>query len=244
MLGLDCPTPSEFELHMTTRGLRKTLAHTPSPKLPVTPSMLRDLHSRLDLDNGRDLACWVGFLFLFFSFMRSSNLVPRSRPTFDPAKQLTIGDVTITTSGLVLRARWSKTIQFWERELEIPLAALPNSPLCPVRAYQRLRSLVPGGSSDPAISYSQNGAVHALTKPMLETKFKQIIGSLGYTESKFSLHSFRRGGCTWAYLAGVPKELLARHGDWRSDAITVYLALPTSYMFDVTRKMSIALDSL
>ena len=36
-------------------------------------------------------------------------------------------------------------------------------------------------------------------------------------------HSFRRGGATWAFQAGIPGELIQICGDWASDAYKRYL---------------------
>ena len=45
--------------------------------------------------------------------------------------------------------------------------------------------------------------------------------------------SFRRGGATFAFKAGVPFELIRLHGDWHSDAYLRYLK------FDMTQKLSV-----
>ena len=39
----------------------------------------------------------------------------------------------------------------------------------------------------------------------------------------FTGHSFRRGGATWAFQAGIPGELIQICGDWASDAYKRYL---------------------
>jgi hypothetical protein len=46
----------------------------------------------------------------------------------------------------------SKTIQFGERLLIIPIVAIPGSSLCPVKAYLNMVKLVPAVNDAPAYS--------------------------------------------------------------------------------------------
>ncbi|CAC5422080.1 unnamed protein product [Mytilus coruscus] len=65
-------------------------------------------------------------------------------------------------------------------------------------------------------------------------KLRDILEMCGLDSSKFSSHSFRRGGATWAFHSKVPSELIQFHGDWRSNAYKVYLE------FDLHDKLSIS----
>jgi hypothetical protein len=44
---------------------------------------------------------------------------------------------------LIFYICWSKTIQCGERTLYIPLVEIPNSSLCPVKAYINMITLIP-----------------------------------------------------------------------------------------------------
>ena len=61
-----------------------------------------------------------------------------------------------------------------------------------------------------------------------------MISKTGRDPQLYSLHSFRRGGCTWAFKAGVPTDLSQHHGDWSSDCYKIYLA------FDFKEKLSVS----
>ena len=78
------------------------------------------------------------FLVAFFSFLRISSLVPYKLSEIgDPrACYLTPSSVTSTAQGVLLRITHTKTIQFREWVLEIPLPRIPGSPLCPVTALE------------------------------------------------------------------------------------------------------------
>jgi hypothetical protein len=68
----------------------------------------------------------------------------------------------------------------------------------------------------------------------LQTLSQRYPGLIGDVK-KYSAHSLRRGGATAAWLAGVPREVLAVHGRWRSDAADEYLVAGTSQKLLVTR---------
>ena len=52
-----------------------------------------------------------------------------------------------------------------------------------------------------------------------------LIRKICFKPDNFSSHSFRRGGTSYAFKAGVPADLIQLHEDWRSDAYMKYLVL-------------------
>ena len=82
---------------------------------------------------------------------RKSNMVPNSGADLDPHKQLLRQDVKVFSNLLVcFFIKWSKTNQFSNRLLKIPLAAIPGSVLCPVTAYHNMVKLNPASETGPA----------------------------------------------------------------------------------------------
>ena len=75
-----------------------------------------------------------------------ANIVTRSRQCVDPSRHLTRRDIATNQHGLIVTFKCTKTLQFGERKLHIPLVRLPGSPLCPVSAYHRMIRLVPASS--------------------------------------------------------------------------------------------------
>ena len=51
------------------------------------------------------------YLTAFFSFLRISNLVPRTIAAFSPLKQLTRGDIFFALPGVHVLIKWSKTME-------------------------------------------------------------------------------------------------------------------------------------
>ena len=63
-----------------------------------------------------------------------------------------------------------------------------------------------------------------MTKTIFVEQFRRLLVSAGVPDPHaFTGHSFRRGGASWAFQAGVPGELIQVCGDWASDAYKKYL---------------------
>ena len=136
---------------------------------------------------------WSIFLFAFLLMSRKSNLVPVSSRRFDKSRQLCRGDVQEFPNYLLVHFRWTKTIQFGNRTLIIPLLAMPSSNFCPVRAYHNMCNLNPGSPTSPAFVVNVNGNTCALNYVQFQRKLKSLIHEIGLDPNLFSSHSFRRG---------------------------------------------------
>ncbi len=53
--------------------------------------------------------------------------------------------------------------------------------------------------------------------------FKLRMSSLGRDPAHYAGHSFRRGGCTALFMAGVPETIVQAHGRWKSLAYRRYI---------------------
>lgn len=145
--GLMNPLPTFFNLERTLRGIKRVKGDvTPSPKLAVTPDMLARIIGRLDLFNPGNMAFVAAALVAFFGFFRKANVCP-VKDTSNPALDLSPvrrNDFEFSSdSALVwVNLHKTKTIQFGQRILRVPLPAIPGSVLCPVTALRRLFSAV------------------------------------------------------------------------------------------------------
>ena len=64
-------------------------------------------------------------------------------------------------------------------------------------------------------------------------RFREVLNVLGLPAKDFASHSFSAGGgggggASFAFRAGLPLELIKILGDWRSDAVLLYLTVPLS----------------
>ncbi|XP_066921328.1 uncharacterized protein [Clytia hemisphaerica] len=66
----------------------------------------------------------------------------------------------------------------------------------------------------------------------------------GLSHRQYGSHSFRRGGATFALEAGVPLDSIAVMGDWKSDAMYLYLHMPLSQRLHAQHSISSYISSL
>ena len=71
-----------------------------------------------------------------------------------------------------------------------------------------------------------------------------ILSEFGVTSTLYGTHSFRRGGATFALEAGVPLDIISLLGDWKSDAMFLYLHMPLSQRLAAQQTMTAHLTSL
>ena len=57
---------------------------------------------------------------------------------------------------------------------------------------------------------------------------RSTLVSLGHPDKDYAGHSFRRGYACYGFQAGIPIELIKILGDWKSDAVLLYLTVPLS----------------
>ncbi|KAK3713260.1 hypothetical protein QZH41_010434, partial [Actinostola sp. cb2023] len=162
--------------------------------------------------------------FRFILMARLANIVPSSRFAFNYKRHLTRGDVAFADTGLLVTFKCTKTIQFGERLLQIPLLRIHGSPLCPVAAYSRMVQFLPANCRSAVFIMPFLGSYIPLTKRALVSSFRKHLAIAGVELShSYRGHSFRRGAASWAFSIGIPGEIIQIYGDWTSDAYKRYL---------------------
>ena len=223
LLALPFPATGS-ELRLVLRGIRRLKSRPPHQAAPITLSLLKDFFSLLDLTQPIDSVFWCLFLMAFYTLARKSNLVASSiAGRRRPNKQILRSDVQLSSAGLLVTFRWTKTMQDGSRPLVVPCVAVPGSILCPVQAFSNMLDRVPAPSHGAAFVLPHKHGVRPVTYKDFMLVLRCLIASLGLDPSKFSSHSFRHGGTTFAYRSGVPDQLIKVQGDWASDAYTRYL---------------------
>ncbi|RLF65967.1 MAG: hypothetical protein DRN30_03015 [Thermoplasmata archaeon] len=233
--GADHSAFGDLSVKLTMRGIGRTLCHTVKQALPITPIILVSMLDWLDLDDPLDATYWALFLICFFLFLRKSNIVPTSVRGFDAEKQFIRSDFQISKGVMLVNGKWSKTNQTGDRSGGLPVVSVTGSPLCPIVAFKRMCRLLPAPKSAPAFGMMKNGRYTVLTYSLFQAKLRVLLSAIGKNPSLYSTHSFRRGGASFAFQAGIPIELVKTLGDWRSDAYLRYLHMPLELRTDAAR---------
>ena len=213
---------------------------------PVTVDILLNIFQHFDFSNQLHICMHALFLVAFFSFLRISNLVPYASADChaDNAYFLKRQDVYFTASGAVLRVYRTKTIQFKQHVLDIPLPFIPNSILCPVTALKKYFCTVPALDSLPLFIVQHGRSLKPILATHFNRFFKSCITTVGLEPDSFSSRSFRQGGATFAFNCGAPTEFIKEQGHCRSDAYLVYLILSTKKKLDILQALSARLSGL
>ena len=220
--GLPFDRADDFLLRLELRGISRLDPHVPLRATPVTPAILLAFHRVMDHKDSLQCTVWACSLFLFFTMARLGSILPSAKTT--PSHTfLTRDRVNFSKEGILVTLLHTKTIQYGKRRLHIPLIRT-NTVLCPVQAYMGVLGHCHIDSSAPAFLFSDLGKPKWLTRALFIRTFRAVLKSAGLAgAASFTGHSFRRGGATWAFRAGIPGELIQICGDWVSDAYKQYL---------------------
>ena len=242
-----CPNPLEEPLfkHQKTlllRGIKRINGASISQKLPITPDVLYKILAVLNLNSSIDATFWAACLVAFFSFFRKSNLLPASTAAFDPHRHLRNCDVRLYPWGIILVVRWSKTIQYRNRTLLVPVPRIAHSSLCPWSAVTQAFKLAgvyqsSQHAAEPAFTFREGRDLRTLTYSIFNSKLKETLDKCGLDSLRFSGHSFRRGGATFALHCGVPSDYIKLQGDWKSNAYERYLDHSLRYKLETIKQM-------
>lgn len=234
--------PTQFlQVKSTLSGLRRISCSPPSPKLPITPKILREIYAIMDFSVPLHLVCWTVFLVAFLAFLRKSNLVADSyvQATSGKGHFLRRRDLLILRDAAVLTINSSKTDNFREKSFMIPLAAAQSgNDLCPVTALRMMITRLPASLSWPAFLIPDStGQLKPLIYPTLSQFLKECLSRIGLNPKLYAMHSFRRGGCTHGHTMGISSDSLKLHGNWRSNAYQAYLAPDLFSRLQISRIM-------
>ena len=234
LLGYSVDNLDKFILNLTLKGIAKLHPYCKKQAEPMTPEILLKISDILNFSNVNDLVYWCLFLFGFFLLARKSNLVPTTRKDLSERKFLLRQDVLDKGDFLIVKFRWTKTIQKGERILEIPLVQNSDSVLCPVKAYRLMCKAIPATADSPLFMMRDNKVVYYRH---FQAKLKLCIQSIGLNPTNFTTHSFRRGFATLLFKAKTPADKIQLMGDWKSDAYKKYLAFTLEDKIQVAENM-------
>jgi len=232
-LEWDLPNPLQdnFFISGVLCGIRRSIGDIVHSKLPITPRILLTILARLNLSTPFDANFWSICLIMFYGLLRKASVLP-SVINSDMDKTMCRDDITFHPWGILLHVRTTKTIQYQERTLDIPIPRYKKSPLCPVQATFHAFSCVskPQGRT-PAFMIPGPSGLVPITGPMFVRRLNQCLHESSLPCKSYSGHSLRRGGATWMYQAGVPTETIRALGDWRSSAYLKYITVAPEQLY-------------
>ena len=231
---------NNFNMDTTMQGLKRRLARTPFFVMPISPHILTKMYDHLDMAKPKDLALWCSFLTAFYGLFRKANVVPESGP-IDPKQTMTRDHVMLDRANKIvyIHVTFSKTNQFCQRDLFIPIPCNDNPALDLYRHMETLLDTVDAPGSAPAFSFSRTGYV---SYRQFTNRLKDLLSRAGLSPNLYSGHSFRRGGATFLHQVGGTVLQIQAAGDWSSQCFTRYLYLSTEERLKAQHLVSAALS--
>ena len=213
------PLPRGDYFERVRKGLLNYYAHKncSQPKTAISLNDLKLIRSKLNLSRFEDARDWCAYLFAFFGLLRvgeytNGRLLLRDIQSDCPSDRVRIS------------IPFSKTIF---RPSVIDISAR-NDDLCPRKALANYISLLPlhlrKKPNTPLFLLHQN-EMTPLSDSIFISRFRHFLSRARpeVDPSTYAGHSFRRGGATALYLAGVPEPVIQIHGRWKSLTSRFYL---------------------
>ena len=224
------------QLDLVLRGLRRTMQHLVKQAKPITPAILHAM-SKL-VRTTEDTVCFAALLTAFYLFLRKSNIAPDSVATFDHQRQFTRGTARQGSKMFLMTLGWTKTIQFKQKKLLLPLVRSRKSSICPETWLKKMIRRVPAKPHDPLFCLPVKGKLIALTSRRLQARMRTWLAKLKLSPMDYSLHSLRRGGATFAFKCSIPSDLIQLMGDWASNCYRRYIDVTLSKRLKAASRVS------
>ena len=221
-----------YKVHMAIEGAKRKLGMAVKRAAPLLPLQLRAMFTHLTVNPGH-VAYRAAILTSFRGLLRKqhvtlSNVVLKRR------------DIQLTTWGMMLLIRGSKTIQYGDRILKIPIARLNETELCAVYWVTRHFAEMPAPPESPAFMVSKDVP---LDYDMYMGILKYTAEQAGLDPKDYSTHSLRRGGTSYLRSVGATIEELKTRGDWKSDAVLLYIQEPLEDRIAFDLRVAAELDA-
>ena len=246
LLGLEIPSPQDRQMQMFIQGLKRAMPHAVKQAAPITPDLLLRMSKVVNYTDQVELVAWVATLLGFYMFLRKSNLVPDTMDDFNPEYQFCRADMSLLglDKAMMFEIRWSKTIQFKEKILRLPVLPANNKAICAVFWAHYLLAKIPGETTDPVFMIKSKGEKLALSANQLIYRIRKWLILVGQDPTAYSLHSLRRGGATFGYQSNMEGEMIKLLGDWASDCYKRYVDISMEKRYDSMKAFVDALNSL
>lgn len=229
--GFEANFRDTFYIKLAIKGLKRILGDEPCKSRSLQPEHLLACYREMDKTSDFVQSCWAAIILCFRSLLRKSNVLPSSSVVDRHVLRRSV--VQWYSWGMMLHVNSSKTIQFNERKLEIPIFSIPGSPLCAVQMLQEHWLKFPASLDSPLfMKMGKQGMRPLLYNDVLQC-LKSLVRVIGLDPQYVGLHSLRRSGATFLCRIGVPLSDTKCAGDWRSLAVLEYLVTPIERKLEI-----------
>ena len=214
------PNPGEaFLIQKILHGLRRSSC--PDKRLPITLDILQNLIQALPqhcTDWHTYLVFKAMFLVAFFGLLRVSEIAVT---TSSPEHALLRQNVKVQLLGskpqfIVLHLTSYKHSN--GNVATVPLQCNALKSMCPVKSLYKIYNW--STAQGPIFRYA---CLRPITATCFRTMLRKCVVSCNLDPFRYTAHSLRIGGATFAHSTNVSNEQLKRLGRWKSSAFQKYI---------------------
>lgn len=210
------PTAQDsYLVKCTLQGARRLLGDVTLSADPLLPEDLVCMYKTLNYKDTSDLVFWTALCLGFRCLLRKGHYTASDHTIYRK-------HVKFTDYGLCLLLESSKTIQYKERSVLIPVVASPGSVLCPVRWLKVYLKRVDVSPSSP-LFVNPSDKSKPISYKFFASKLSKCLKAAGLN-GNYTSHSLRRGCATYLSRLGLPLHDIKSYGDWCSLSVLLYLS--------------------
>lgn len=153
-------------------------------------------------------------LLAYFCYLRGSEIVRMVR-----------GDITIETDVEMIMRVYINPLCKNDTERkghERLIRGKKEGEICPVRIVRAYMEEMEGRSDSALLFPTEDGQKMSVDTPRGRLRYWLKKANIEETE-KYGFHSLRAGAATASAKAGVPEEQIKQHGNWKSEAVKMYI---------------------
>ena len=222
--GLPSPTTDSWPwLHYVSRGIKCSQNQPQRVRLPITTSILKQLHSIWFSNNYgfpvyKAKLLWAVASTTFSASLDSGSYChPRAAPYPPPSTRP--GRRFLRESHSVHPLNQEGQNDPFGKGAQVALGSTHSRPLCPVNAFKEFLEARPP-SPEPLV-ITENAS--PLLKEAFVSEISRALETASLNPALYAGHSFRIGAATSAVAAGIPAHMIQTLGRWSSDAFKLYI---------------------
>ena len=190
--GYDIDFRQSFVIKLVLSGIKRQLGDCSIQKIPLTPQQMLKIYALLNLTDESVATMWAALMFSFRSLLRKSNVVPDSLTGGKHVVQRS--DVVIDFEKLVVHVTSSKTNQYRDRVLQVPIQKVDEPAFCVYTMLKRHLDATPEFQDGPLFLVRSGITYRPLLYKDLLHFLKTSVGLIGLKPDDVGLHSMRRSG--------------------------------------------------
>ncbi len=231
-LGNYSGTEEFLQLDRLVEGIIRNQVAKPTKRAaPLTTDILKRIAGSVNPNDKNDVT-WMAIASLAtHGLFRLGELVPSK---IGDKPSLGQEQIQLNQDHVAVKLTKEKTDQLGISEPV--LVARMESVTCPWLWLHRMKQHDRRTSASSHAFRDEAG--HPITKAWVVYRLRRKLGAIGLNPEKFTGHSFRRGGATSLALAGVPDNVIAAIGRWKSTSFQLYIDLPREAKFKAQRAMA------